>query len=114
MVAHISVPNIVGDNTPCTLSSKMITEILRNDIGYDCLVITDALNMGAISQNYSPDEAAIMAVNAGVDLLLMPNDFKQAADGILKAVVNGRISEERIDESVKRIIGKKFLLMEET
>lgn len=112
MVAHISVPNVVGDNTPCTLSSKMITEILRNDIGYNGLVITDALNMGAISQNYSSEEASIMAVNAGVDLILMPKNFNQAADGILKAIDEGRISEERIDESVKRIISAKLLLME--
>ena len=112
MVAHISVPNVVGDNTPCSLSSKMITEILRNDIGYDGLVITDALNMGAISRNYSSDDAAIMAVNAGVDLLLMPKNFDQAVDGVLKAVNEGRISEERVDESVKRIICAKLLLMD--
>ena len=108
MVAHISVPNIVGDNTPCTLSYKMISEILRRDLNYNGLVITDAMNMGAIFNNYPSDTASVLAVLAGVDLILMPGDFFGAAQGVINAVYNGQISESRIDTSVRRIITKKL------
>lgn len=108
MVAHISLPNIIGDNTPASLSEKMITQVLRNDLQYTGLVVTDALNMGAISQSYTSKEAAIAAVNAGVDLLLMPVDFHEAVAGITEAVEKGQITEERIDESVGRIIHAKL------
>ena len=108
MVAHISVPNIVGDNTPCSLSYKMITEILKGDLEYDGLVITDALNMGAIKNEYGSEEAVVMAVKAGNDILLMPEDFKSSVEAVKKAVENGEISEERINESVRKILMKKF------
>ena len=84
MVAHISVPNIVGDNTPCSLSYKMITEILKGDLGYDGLVITDALNMGAIKNEYGAETATLMAVKAGVDILLMPTDFYASVEVVKK------------------------------
>lgn len=108
MVAHIAVPKITGDNTPCTLSYKMVTEVLRNDLGYDGLIITDAMNMGAITENYSSKDATVKAIQAGVDIVLMPQDFKASVEGVLEAVKNGEISEERIDESVLRIIQKKM------
>ena len=108
MVAHIAVPNITGDNTPCTLSYKMVTEVLRNDLGYDGLIITDAMNMGAITKNYSSKEATVKAIQAGVDIILMPQDFSEAVAGVLEAVENGEITEERINESVLRIIEKKY------
>ena len=111
MVSHISVPQIVGDNTPCTLSKLMITDILRDDLKFDGLVVTDALDMGAITKMYSPEEAAVMAIDAGVDLLLMPEDFEKAFAGIVDAVENGDITEERINESMKRIIRAKLLIM---
>ncbi len=109
MVAHISVPNITGDNTPCTLSYKMITEILRGDLGYDGLVVTDAMNMGAITEKYSSDTATVMAIKAGADIILMPEDFESAVKSVLNAVVNGDITEARIDESVRRIIRAKIV-----
>lgn len=108
MVAHISLPDLLGDDTPCSLSHRMITEVLRNDLGYEGLVVTDALNMGAIAENYGSDEAVVKAVEAGVDLLLMPKDFALAYEGIRSAVADGRISEERINESVGRILRKKL------
>lgn len=108
MAAHISVPNIVGDNTPCSLSYQMITEVLREDLQYDGMVITDALNMGAIVQKYNSAEAAVKALNAGVDLLLMPENLDQAYDGVYSAVQNGELKEERIDQSVRRILKAKF------
>ena len=112
MVAHISLPNVVGDNTPCTLSKKIITDILRGDLRYEGLVVTDALNMGAISQHYSSGEAAAMAVEAGVDLLLMPKNFESAVTGIKTAVQDGRITEARLDASMRRIIRAKLQLAE--
>lgn len=111
MVAHISLPNIIGDDTPSSLSSKMIKEILRNDIGYSGIVITDALNMGAISEHYTSKEAAVKAVQAGADLLLMPQNFHDAYDGIVEAVNKGDITEAQIDESLKRIIQAKLKLV---
>lgn len=107
MAAHISVPEVTGDNTPCSLSHKMITEILRDELGYQGLVITDALQMGAITQSYTPQEAAVLSIQAGVDLLLMPQDLPAAFQGVLEAVEAGKITEERIDESVRRIIRTK-------
>lgn len=110
MVAHIAVPNITGDNTPCTLSYKMVTEVLKNDLEYDGLIITDAMNMKAITDNYSSKEAAVKAISAGVDIVLMPQDFEEAVNGVLEAVKNGEITEERIDESVLKIIRKKLTI----
>ncbi|KAF0092614.1 MAG: beta-N-acetylhexosaminidase [Fusobacteria bacterium] len=104
MMAHISVPNIIGDNTPASLSFFMINEVLRNQQGFKGVVITDSLSMGAISQNFSSDKAAILAIQGGADILLMPKDFHTAYIGILNAVTNGEISETRIDESITRIL----------
>lgn len=108
MIAHISLPNVVGDNTPCTLSYKVVTEILRDDLGFEGLIITDAMNMGAIVNNYSSEDATIKAVQAGCDVILMPEDFHAAAESLIKAVEDGTITEERIDASVERIITKKI------
>ncbi len=104
MVSHIACPNVTGDNTPATLSKELITDVLRNDMGFDGMVITDALNMGAVTQQYSSAQAAVAALDAGADMLLMPEDFKAAYQGVLDAVNNGTISEERINESVRRIL----------
>lgn len=103
MVSHLSVPAIIGDNTPGSLSDKMITEILRGQLGYEGVVITDALNMGAITEYYSSGDAAVKAIQAGADMLLMPENFEEAYDALLQAVNDGTISEERIDESLRRI-----------
>ena len=108
MMGHISAPGIIGDNTPSSLSKTMITDILRKKLGYEGIVITDALNMGAIQNTYSSDQAAIKAFQAGADLLLMPDDFKTAYDGILQAVRDGVISESRLNESLERIVRAKL------
>ncbi len=110
MVSHISCPNVTGDNTPATLSKKMITDILRTDMGFDGMVITDALNMGAVTEQYSSAEAAVAALNAGADMLLMPEDFQSAFKGVLSAVQNGTLTEDRIDESVRRILEVKLTM----
>lgn len=108
MVGHIAAPSVTGDELPASLSPVMIEDILRNDLGYEGIVITDALNMGAVSNLYASDEACIMAFKAGADMLLMPKNFKTAYEGVLQAVENGDISEERLDESVRRIIRIKL------
>ncbi len=104
MVAHISLPNVTGDGLPASLSKELVTGKLRGELGYDGLVITDALSMGAIVHAYGSAEAAILAFEAGNDILLMPWDYREAFDGVLQAVRSGRISEERLDESVRRIL----------
>lgn len=108
MVGHLEVPQVIGDTTPASLSSMMITDILRGDLGYEQIVITDSMSMGAITDYYAPDAAALAAFQAGADMILMPSDFKTAYQGILDAVNNGTISADRLDESVKRILTVKL------
>lgn len=110
MVGHISFPAITGDNTPASLSPRIVQDILREQMGYDGVVITDAMNMGAITNNYSSSDAAMNAFVAGCDIILMPKDFSQAYEGMLQAVSEGVISERRIDESVRRILKVKLKL----
>lgn len=113
MAGHISYPNITGSDVPASLSKTFLTDILREEMGFRGLVITDALDMGAVVNTYSSADAAVMAVSAGADLLLMPADFRSAVDGVEGAVLDGRISEERIDQSVRRIISLKLRLEEQ-
>lgn len=108
MVGHISLPNVLGDSSPATLSEYIVTELLRKQMGYTGIIITDAMNMGAIVQSYTSEEAAVKAIQAGVDIILMPENFHEAYYGIMEAVNDGTISEERIDESVRRILYLKF------
>ena len=108
MVSHMSLPNVVGDDTPCSLSGAVINDLLRNQLGYDGIVITDALDMSAITDSYSSAEAAVKAIEAGADMLLMPENFEEAYQGVLDAVQNGTISEDRINESLKRIYRVKY------
>ncbi len=108
MVSHVSVPNVVGDNTPCSLSEEMITNLLRGELGYNGIVITDAMNMTAITEYYTADDAAVRALKAGADMILMPENFETAYQGVLNAVKEGVIAEERINESLKRIYRVKL------
>ena len=105
MVGHIIVPDI--DERPATLSEKMIQGELRGYLGYDGVIITDSLGMGAITNSYSSADAAVMAVQAGNDILLTPDNFHEAVNGIEEAVNSGKLTEERINESVKRILTLK-------
>lgn len=118
MVAHVSAPAITGDNTPATLSSQIVTDLLRKELNFQKVIITDAMNMGAISSLYEAekDEAqkeaimediAVRTVEAGIDMLLMFPDVHKAVAAIKNAVESGRISESRIDESVHRILTLK-------
>ncbi|MGN1030124.1 MAG: glycoside hydrolase family 3 N-terminal domain-containing protein, partial [Butyricicoccaceae bacterium] len=87
---------------------------LRGELGYDGLVITDAMNMGAITKDYDSAEAAVAAIEAGVDIVLMPEDFQKAYEGVLTAVKEGTLTEERIDESVSRIIAEKLRMQNQS
>ncbi len=107
MVSHISLPNVTGNETPCSLSPAIITDLLRGELGFEGVVITDALNMGAVTSVYGAAEAAVMAFEAGADMLLMPENLTEAHAALAKAVEEGRISEARVDESVKRILSVK-------
>ena len=107
MIAHIIMKNVTSDGLPATLSRELITGKLREELGYDGVVIADALMMKSISEHYSSAEAAVLAVLAGCDVLLMPYDYREAFEGVMKAVADGRIPESRIDESVSRIMKLK-------
>lgn len=108
MVGHIAAPALDGD-TPASLSYSIVTELLRGELlqGEDVLVVTDSLAMGAITEQYALAEAAIQALNAGCDILLMPDGLTEAFDGVVAAVENGAVSEERLNESVARILRVK-------
>ena len=103
MVAHVTCPAI-DSLYPASLSKTLITDKLRGELGYKGLILTDALHMGAIVKSYGAGEACVLAFEAGNDILLMPKDFHAGYDAILKAVQSGRISEERLNESVLRIL----------
>lgn len=108
MVGHMAVPAFTGDNTPSSLSDKVVTDILRNQLGFKGVIISDALNMSAISEYHSSEDAAVLALKAGCDMLLMPENFEEAYEGVLKAVQDGVISEERINDSLRRIYRIKY------
>ena len=109
MVGHISAPGLTdGDAEPASMNEKIITDILRKQLGYNGIVITDAMNMSAISEYYAADEAAIKALKAGADMILMPEDFVKAYEGVVAAVKDGTIDENRINDSLKRVYRVKY------
>lgn len=107
MVGHVSLPNIVGDSTPAPLSSAVAQGMLRDSLGYTGIIVTDSLSMGAITDYYTPAEAAVAALKAGCDIPLMPERLDEAYQGVLSAVQVGELTEERLDESLTRILTAK-------
>jgi beta-N-acetylhexosaminidase len=107
MTAHIAVPALDGTDVPATLSSKIMTGILRDEFGFKGLIVTDALEMGGIIKGFGVGEAAVRSVQAGADVLLMPPDVHAAIEAVVAAVNQGKISRERIQQSVKRILEAK-------
>ncbi|MDR0987231.1 MAG: glycoside hydrolase family 3 protein [Ruminococcus sp.] len=105
MTAHITAPSLDPESVPATFSKPILTDILRGQLGFEGVIITDALGMGAVAEMGA--EGCIKAIEAGVDILLMPVDYTAAKDAIIEAVNSGRISEERINESVLRILKMK-------
>lgn len=108
MIGHVALPSVTGDETPASLSCIVITELLRNELGYQGVVITDALDTKAICEQYSSADAAVIALQAGADMLLMPENFEEAYAGVLAAIEDGRLSESRITESLERIYRVKY------
>ena len=109
MVSHIMLPKI-DENDPATLSKTIVTDILRKDMNYNGVVVTDDMTMGAIINNYDIGEAAVKSINAGVDIVMVCHQYENVTkviDAIKEAVNNGSITEERIDKSVERILKLK-------
>jgi beta-N-acetylhexosaminidase len=111
MTAHIQIPALdPKPDLPATLSPVIITELLREKLGFNGLIVTDAMDMGGVTTLYSPKEAAIKAVRAGVDCLLLPPETEKVIESLVEEVRSGRISESRIDVSVRRILRAKARL----
>ena len=110
MTAHIAVPNVTGTNIPSPLSSAVLQDKLRGELGYRNIIITDGMEMGAITKHYTSGEAAVGSIKAGVDIVLGPRNFTEAFDAVIAAVNNGTLTEERINQSVRRILTLRYAM----
>jgi beta-N-acetylhexosaminidase len=108
MTAHLAVPNVTGDNLPSTLNPKIINDILRKDLKFDGIISTDSMEMGAITKSYPNGESAVMAIKAGVDVVLFPPNLGAAINAVEAAVKKGEITESRINDSVRRLLNAKY------
>ena len=108
MTAHITMRNVTSDDLPATISRELLTGRLREELGYDGVIITDSMEMAAINESYPSGEAAVRVVEAGGDIILLPYDYRASFNAVLEAVNSGRLTEERINESVSRILALKF------
>ncbi|MGY0002395.1 glycoside hydrolase family 3 protein [Micromonospora sp. I033] len=108
MTAHIVVPALDPSGDPATLSPKILTGVLRGEFGFRGVIVTDALNMAGVRQIYGDERVPVLALKAGADQLLMPPNLALARDAVLRAVATGELTERRIDESVRRILGMKY------
>ncbi|HEY0241028.1 MAG TPA: glycoside hydrolase family 3 N-terminal domain-containing protein, partial [Gemmatimonadaceae bacterium] len=108
MTAHIAVTGILGDSAPpATLAPYFMTDVLRKEMKFQGLLVTDAMTMGGVANRYGATEPLVLAVLAGADILLMPNNVTQAVNTVVAAVESGRITQARIDESVRRVLRMK-------
>lgn len=110
MTAHVAVPQVLGDERPATLSSYFMTDVLRQEMGFGGILFTDALRMGAITNGWGAGEAAVLSLEAGSDVLLAPDGIGRTIEAVVEAVESGRISRERIDRSVRRLLEAKARL----
>ncbi|MGN0055077.1 MAG: glycoside hydrolase family 3 protein [Atopobiaceae bacterium] len=110
MVGHLSCPNVTGTDEPASLSKTMVTDVLRGRLGFTGICITDSLSMGAVSSLYDPSEIGVVALEAGQDMILLPSNFNACYQGVLDAVSSGRLTQDRIDQSVRRIVTAKLQL----
>ncbi|SCF16774.1 beta-N-acetylhexosaminidase [Micromonospora viridifaciens] len=108
MTAHIVVPALDPSGDPATLSPTILTGVLRGELGFRGVIVTDALNMAAVRKKYGDERVPVLALKAGADQLLMPPDLRLARDAVLRAVTTGELTERRIDESVRRILAMKY------
>ena len=110
MTAHVALPSVTGSMEPATLSRRVLTGLLREELDFGGLVFTDAMDMRAITRSWGADEAAIRALEAGADVILMPRSPRQAIEAVVGAVESSRLAEARLDESVRRILDAKEAL----
>ena len=110
MTAHVAVPGVLGDARPATLSPHFMTDVLRGEMGFGGILFTDALRMGAITDGYGAGEAAVLALEAGSDVVLAPAGIGVTVDALTEAVESGRVSRDRIDLSVRRLLEAKARL----
>jgi beta-N-acetylhexosaminidase len=110
MTAHLAVPALDPENQPATVSSKILTGLLRDELNFRGIVVTDAMDMQGLASMYDTGEASVRALEAGNDVLLMPRSAEQAINGILQAVQSGRITRQRIDDSVAKVLAAKVHL----
>jgi beta-N-acetylhexosaminidase len=110
MTGHLVVPQITNDEIPSTLNPKISTDLLRKELNFQGIIVTDGMEMGAIVKNFSEDKSVVMAVQAGADVILLPLDAIRAIDSIEAAVKRGELTEERINESVRKILEAKYRL----
>ena len=107
MTAHIVVPALDDSGRPATLSEPILTDLLRDEMGYQGVIVTDSLAMDGVQEEFGDDRVPVEAILAGADQMLMPPDLRVAYDGVMDAVADGEITEERIDTSVRRILEQK-------
>ena len=107
MTAHIAAPNVTGTDIPATMSPLILQDKLRGELGYQNIIVTDAMEMGAITLQYTNAEAAVGTLLAGADIVLGPQNFVAAFDAVVQAVQDGVLTEQRIDQSVRRVLKLK-------
>ena len=107
MIGHLALPLITGDYTPASLSKTIVTDILKNELGYENVIISDALNMKALTKYYTTEEIYELAINAGIDILLMPENPINTVKTIKKLITENKITEEQINNSVLKILQLK-------
>lgn len=108
MTAHIAAPKVTGSDVPSTMSPIILQDKLRGELGYRNIIVTDAISMGAITNQYTTAQAAVGSILAGSDIVLDPRNYVEAFDAVMAAVADGTISEERINQSVRRILTLKL------
>jgi beta-N-acetylhexosaminidase len=110
MTAHLAVPALEPENEPATVSSKIITGVLKEELGFRGLIVTDAMDMEGLASLYDTGEASVRAIEAGADVLLMPKKAEDAINGVMAAVQRGRITRKRLDDSVAKVLASKAKL----
>jgi len=110
MTGHMAVPALEPENEPATVSSKIMTGVLRDQLGFRGITITDAMDMQGLSSMFSTSEAAVRAIEAGNDVLLMPKRAEDAINGVVAAVQSGRITKQRLEQSVAKVLTAKLQL----
>ncbi len=110
MTAHVAMPEVLKGHEPATLAPLFMTDVLRGEMGFEGLLFTDALRMGAITLGYGGGEAAVLSLEAGSDVLLAPESVLETVESVSRAVETGRLSRERLDRSVRRVLEAKATL----